>query len=93
MNKSEMASALAGRTGLSSARARQVIDALFHPASGLISAELQKGGRVSLHEFGQFGTRDRPARQGKDIDVPARTACAFRPRKGLRSSLKDIVGA
>jgi nucleoid DNA-binding protein len=37
---------------------------------------------------------DRLARRtGREIEIPARRACVFTPRKGLRSSMKDMVGA
>ena len=98
MNKTEMTEHLAKRTGLSRAKAGEVVTALFNPAGGIIAAELQGGGTVAIHEFGQFsvrqyeGRKGRDPRTGKEIDIPARKACAFRPRKGLRSDMKDIVG-
>ena len=99
MNKSELTEDLAKRTGLSRAKAGEVVTALFNPAGGLIATELQAGGTVGLHEFGQFSVREYDARKGRDprtgkeIDIPARKACHFRPRKGLRKDMKDIVGA
>jgi DNA-binding protein HU-beta len=98
MNKTELTEDLAKRTGLSRSKAGEVVSALFNPASGLISSELQGGGTVGLHEFGQFSVREYEARKGRDprtgkeIDIPARKACSFRPRKGLRKDMKDIVG-
>ena len=98
MNKSELTEELAKRTGLTRTKATEVIGALFNPASGLIGGELQGGGTVGLHEFGQFSVKEYEARKGRDprtgkqIDIPARRACHFRPRKGLRKDLKDIVG-
>ena len=98
MNKTELTEELAKRTGLSRAKAGEVISAVFNPASGLIGAELQGGGNVGLHEFGQFSVKQYEARKGRDprsgkeIDIPARKACHFRPRKGLRKDMKDIVG-
>ena len=98
MNKTELTEDLVKRTGLSRAKAGEVVSALFNPSSGLISGELQGGGTVGLHEFGQFSVREREARKGRDprtgkeIDIPARKTCSFRPRKGLRKDMKDIVG-
>ena len=98
MNKTELTEELAKRTGLSRGKAGEVISAIFNPASGLIGSELQAGGSVALHEFGQFSVREYEARKGrdprtgKDIDIPARKACSFRPRKGLRKGMNDIVG-
>ena len=98
MNKTELTEELARRAGLSRAKAGEVISAVFNPSSGLIGAELQGGGTVGLHEFGQFSVKQYEARKGRDprtgkeIDIPARKACHFRPRKGLRKDMKDIVG-
>ena len=99
MNRSQLVERLASRTGLPRARAAEAIQALFDPKSGLIAEELRAGGTLSLHQFGEFGVREAPARKGRnprtgrEIEIPARRACTFRPRKGLRSGLKDIVGA
>ena len=98
MNKTELTEELAKRTGLSRAKAGEVISAVFNPDGGLIGAELRGGGTVGLHEFGQFSVKQYEARKGRDprsgkeIDIPARKACHFRPRKGLRKDMKDIVG-
>ena len=98
MNKTEMTEQLAKRTGLSRAKAGEVVTALFNPSGGIIADELQGGRSVALHEFGQFSVREYEARKGRDprtgkeIDIPARKACSFRPRKGLRKDMKDIVG-
>jgi DNA-binding protein HU-beta len=98
VNKTELTEELARRTGLSRAKATEVISAVFNPASGLIGGELKGGGTVGLHEFGQFSVKEYEARKGRDprsgkeIEIPSRRACHFRPRKGLRKDLKDIVG-
>src|SRR5689334_20785202 len=99
MNRAELTAELAARTGLSRGQAGEVVSALFDPSDGLIAGELKGGGTLALHDFGAFGVKDRLARKGRDprtgreVDVPARRSCYFRPRKGLRSSMKDIVGA
>jgi len=99
MNRAQMIDELARRSGLSKGKAGEVVSALFDPEEGLISGELRSGGTVALHDFGAFGVKESPARRGRDprtgkeIDVPARRSCTFKARKGLRSSMKDIVGA
>ena len=99
MNRAQLIDELARRSGLSKVQAGEVVSALFEPDGGLISEELQRGGKVALHDFGAFGVKDSPARKGRDprtrkeIEIPARRSCTFRARKGLRSSMKDIVGA
>ena len=99
MNKGQLVDALARRTGLPRPTADAVVRALFDTPSGLITEELRASGEVALPGFGRFGVQDRPARKGRDprtgkeIDLPARRACVFRPRQGLRRSMKDMVGA
>lgn len=99
MNKGQLVDQLAQRTGLPRPHADAVVRALFDPGSGLISQELRDGGEVALPGFGRFGTRQRAARRarnprtGREMEVPASTVCVFTPRKGLRSSMKDMVGA
>jgi len=98
MNKGQLVDLLAERTGLSRPRADSIVRALFDPETGILAEELRAGGRVALGDFGSFSTRERAARTGRDprsgreIDIPARRACVFTPRKGLRSSMKDMVG-
>ena len=92
MNKQEMVEALATRLDTSKARASEVVEALFAP-DGIIAAELEKGERVQISGFGNFETRRREARQGrnpqtgKTIDIEASVVPAFRPGKAL----KDLV--
>jgi DNA-binding protein HU-beta len=99
MNKGQLVDRLADRTGLPRPQADAVIRALFDPQAGIIAGELRDGGKVDLPAFGRFGTRERAARTGKNpstgrtISIPARRACVFTPRKGLRSSMKDKIGA
>lgn len=99
MNKGQLVDQLSRRTGLPRPSADAIIRALFDPESGLIAEELKGGGSVALPGFGRFATRDRAARRGRDprtgreIEVAARRACVFSPREGLRSTMKDMVGA
>ena len=99
MNKSQLVDQLAERSGLSKTKAQEVVEALFDPSSGLISEALQAGGKVGLQDFGSFGVKEwaartgRNPRTGKKIEIPARLSCTFKPRQGLRSGMKDMVGA
>ena len=99
MNRTQLIERLAERTGLTRAKAGELVQALFDPESGLIADALRGGGTLSLHDFGTFGVREsatrkgRHPRTGREIDIPARRTCTFKPRKGLRSSMKDMVGA
>lgn len=99
MNKGQLVDQLARRTGLPRPTADAVIRALFDPREGLIAGELRRNGEVALPGFGSFGVQERAARKGRDprtgkeIEIPARRACVFRPRQGLRKSMKNMIGA
>ncbi len=93
MNRSELVDALAARTKSSKADAGRAVEALFAPG-GIIAGELKKGGKVQITGFGNFETRKRGARAGrnprtgKELTIKASTAAVFRAGKGLR----DAVG-
>lgn len=92
MTKHELVNELARRLELSRARALAVIDTLFS-ASGILSVELRRGGRVQITGFGHFETKTRAARNGRDprtgrtIAIKASTAPVFRAGKPLRDLL------
>jgi DNA-binding protein HU-beta len=92
MNKKQMAAQLAKQTGLSQAKAAEVINAIFDADSrkGIIAVELDNGGKVTIPGFGTFGTKQRKARtgtnpaNGKKISIPAKSYAYFKPGKTLR---------
>ena len=92
MNKSDLVDALASRTKGSKAEAGRTIEALFSPG-GVIAGELKKGGKVQITGFGNFETRKRGARKGrnprtgKEITIKATTAAVFRAGKGLKDAV------
>lgn len=92
MNKSELVDALASRTKSSKAEAGRTVEAIFSPM-GVISGELKKGGKVQITGFGNFETRKRGARKGrnprtgKEIMIKATTAPVFRAGKGLKDAV------
>jgi DNA-binding protein HU-beta len=92
MTKHELVKELAGRLALSRAKALAVVDTLFG-SSGILAAELRRGGRVQITGFGHFETKKRAARDGRDprtgrtIAIKASTAPVFRPGKPLRDLL------
>ncbi len=92
MNKSDLVRALAARTKLSKADAGRAIEALFAPG-GLIAAELRRGAKVLISGFGNFETRRRAARRGrnprtgKEIQIRASVATVFRAGKGLKETV------
>ncbi len=92
MNKKEMIAKLAKNTGLSQAKAGEVLNAIFAAESGkgIIAVELDAGRKVTIPGFGTFGSKSRAARtgtnpaNGKKIQISARSYAYFKPGKTLR---------
>lgn len=92
MNKTEMAQKLASQTGVTVAKAGEIVEAIFStkPGEGIIAVELDAGGKVALSGFGTFATKSRSARTGRNpatgatIQIPARKYAAFTAAKGLK---------
>ncbi len=90
MNKTELISITAEKSGITKKDAERVLNA----ALDAMTAELAKGGRVQLSGFGIFETKTREARTGRNprtkqtIEIPASTVPVFKASK----SLKDQVG-
>lgn len=97
MTKHELVTELGRRLSLSRARAAEIIDALFGHG-GIVPGELRKGSRVQITGFGQFETKTRAPRNGRDprtggsITIKASTAPVFRPGKPLRDLLNRRRG-
>ena len=89
MNKSELVSAVAAKTGHTKKDTEQTVDATFEA----IAEELAGGGKVQLVGFGAFEVKHREARIGRNpktkepIQIPATKAPVFKAGK----SLKDTV--
>ena len=96
MNKTELAAKLAKKTGLSEAKAYEVVNAIFStaPGEGIIAVELDAGRKVQITGFGTFETRRRGERKGvnpgtgKAITIPAKKYAAFRAGKGLKERVE-----
>jgi DNA-binding protein HU-beta len=92
VNKQQLVEALAKRLDTTKAHAAAIVDHIFG-TSGLISQELRKGNKVQVTGFGNFETRRRAPRRGRDpqtgesINIKATMVPAFRAGKGL----KDLV--
>jgi DNA-binding protein HU-beta len=92
MNKQELVEAVAKKLVTSKSQAGEIVD-LFFATDGIIAGELKKGGTVQVTGFGNFVTRKRSARTGRNpqtgasIKIKASTAPVFRAGKGLR----DVV--
>jgi DNA-binding protein HU-beta len=97
MNKDDFSAKLAKKTGLTKAKAREVIDCIFstEPREGIIAIELDAGRDFSIVGFGTFGTRGRKAREGRNprtgetIKIPAMTVPTFKAGKGLKDRVRD----
>lgn len=93
MNKTELITKLAKKTGLTQAKAAEAVDAIFNAHKGLIVAELAGGKKVTLPGFGSFSVRKRASREGrnpatgKKITIPARKYPAFKVGKTLREKV------
>lgn len=92
MNKKELIAKLAKTTGLSQAKAGEVLNALFDAdaGKGIIAIELDAGRKVTVPGFGTFGTKKRAARTGtnpatgKKIQISSKHYAYFKPGKTLR---------
>jgi len=92
MNKAEMAQKLAKKASLSQAQAAEIIDIIFSTkdGEGIIAVELDAGRKVSIAGFGNFTTKHRSARKGRnpatgeEITIAAKEYAHFAPAKGLK---------
>ena len=89
VNKQDLVAALAKRLSTTKAHAADIVDHIFGNA-GLISQELRKGNKVQITGFGNFESRRRAPRRGRDpqtgesINIKATTVPAFRAGKALK---------
>jgi DNA-binding protein HU-beta len=92
VNKQDLVEALAKRLDTTKAAAAEIVDVMFG-TTGLISQELRKGNKVQITGFGNFETRRRAPRRGRDpqtgesINIKASNVPAFRAGKGLKDLL------
>lgn len=93
MNKTELITKLAKKTGLTQAKAAEAVDAIFNAHKGLIVAELAGGKKVTLPGFGSFSVRKRASREGRNpatgekIKIPARKYPAFKVGKTMKEKV------
>lgn len=91
MNKKELVSAVAHKTGNTKADAGRNILALLE----IISSTLKSSGRISLAGFGIFEVRDRAARIGRNprtgetLKIKATKVPAFKAGVALKAMLND----
>jgi len=89
MNKAELISATAEKSGLSKKDSEKAINALVEA----ITDTMKKGDKVQLVGFGVFEVKDRPARMGRNprtkeqIQIPASKLPQFKAGKALKDSI------
>jgi DNA-binding protein HU-beta len=90
VNKPELVSSIAEKTGMKKKDAEAMLDAFVASVKGA----LKKGEKVALIGFGTFATRERAKRNGvnprtgKKITIPAKTVPYFKVGKELKESVK-----
>lgn len=89
MNKAELISAVAEKTGLSKKDSEKALNATFDT----ITASLEAGEKVQLVGFGVFDVKERGVRMGRnpktkeEIEIPASRVPAFKAGKALKDSV------
>ena len=89
MNKPELVSAIAEKTGLKKKDVEAMLDAFVD----VVKTTLKKGDKVALIGFGTWATRERAKRNGvnprtgKKISIPAKVVPYFKVGKELKDSV------
>lgn len=89
MNKMELVSAMADKTGLPKKDAEVALKAF----TDVVAEELKKGEKIQLVGFGTFEVSERAARTGrnpqtgKEMTIPASRAPKFKAGKALKDSI------
>ncbi len=90
MNKAELISAVAEKSGLTKKDATAVLTAIIDT----VEETLKKGDSVQIMGFGTFEVRQRAARKGRnpqtgeEIEIKASKTPAFKPGKQLKDAVK-----
>ena len=86
MNKAELIAAIAAKTGETKKSAEEAVNAFV----SVVTEALAKGEKVQLVGFGNFESKKRAERTGRDpqtgnsIKIPARTSPVFKAGKALK---------
>ena len=90
MNKRELVTALAEKTGVSKKDTEQVLNAFF----STVQETLKQNDKVQIPGFGSFEVRERAARTGRNphtgetIEIAAAKVPAFKPGKVLKDAIQ-----
>ena len=85
MNKTQLISTIAGKTGLSKVTSKKALNAFLTT----VSDELKNGGKITLVGHGTYQVVEKSARTGVNprtkvpIKIPAKKAVKFRPGANL----------
>lgn len=89
MNKSELVSAMAGKSGMSKADSKKALDAFI----ASVTDGLKAGEKIALVGFGTFSVAERCARTGinpatkQSIQIPAKKIAKFKPGADLADAI------
>ena len=89
MNKAELVSAVAEKTGMSKKDGEKAVNAAFDT----ITEALAAGDKVQLVGFGAFEVKERGARIGRnpktkeEIEIPASRVASFKVGKALKEAV------
>jgi DNA-binding protein HU-beta len=90
MTKEQLIARMAGSAGITKVAAGNALEAF----TGAVTASLKKGHRVTLVNFGTFGTAKRKARAGRNprtgepLRIPAARVAKFSAGKALKSAVR-----
>ena len=96
MNKTELTTKVANKTGLTLKDAKIVVDSIFStvPKEGIIASELNRGNKVQITGFGTFQIRKRKKREGRNpqtgepIQIPASRFPSFSAGRALKDRIR-----
>ena len=90
MNKKELITAIAAKTGLTQKESSKAVEAI----TAAISDGLKNGERVAIPNLGTYEVRTRAAREGKNprtgevVKIPAKRIPAFKAAKALKDAVE-----
>lgn len=90
MSKTELINAVSEKAELTKKDATKAVEAVFESIQGALA----NGEKVQIIGFGNFEVRERAARKGrnpqtgKELDIAATKAPAFKPGKALKDAVK-----
>ncbi len=91
LNRAELVTAIAGKSGLQKKDADRAVGAMFE----VIEEALAQGDKVVISGFGSFEVRDRAARTGRnpqtgqEIQIAATKVPVFKAGKTLREAVQE----